>query len=153
MTTTESRIVGLIAEHLGAYVEEQPNGIECSFADLGADSLDLVELVMAIEDEFGVELTDDELDGFAPDLPKPRPISDLVRLVDEKLAGKAQQHDHRPDQAPATRLGQREAARHGPHQLRRKTARKGRGPRGGIVREGAVGRYLGHAPRDQQAAE
>ena len=55
----EERIKKIIAEQLG--VEEDEVVAEASFVeDLGADSLDTVELVMALEEEFDVEIPDDE---------------------------------------------------------------------------------------------
>lgn len=50
--------------------------------DLGADSLDSVELVMALEDELGIEIDDSELDGV-------KTIGQLVEIVGAKLAEKA----------------------------------------------------------------
>ena len=46
-------------------VKEEEVVLEASFtADLGADSLDVVELVMALEDEFGIEIPDDEVNSI-----------------------------------------------------------------------------------------
>ena len=57
------RIKKIVSEQLGVPVAEVLP--EKSFvADFGADSLDTVELVMALEDEFGLEFDDDELDGI-----------------------------------------------------------------------------------------
>jgi acyl carrier protein len=54
----EARVKKIVVEHLG--VEEEKVTKEASFIDdLGADSLDTVELVMAFEEEFGVEIPDD----------------------------------------------------------------------------------------------
>ena len=59
MSDIEARVKKIIAEQLG--VEESQVTAEKSFvADLGADSLDTVELVMALEDEFGIEIPAEE---------------------------------------------------------------------------------------------
>lgn len=59
MSDLEARVKKIVAEQLGvAEAEVTP---EKSFvADLGADSLDTVELVMALEDEFGIEIPDED---------------------------------------------------------------------------------------------
>ena len=55
----ESRVVGIITEQLG--VEQEKVVSKASFVDdLGADSLDIVELVMAIEEEFEIEIPDED---------------------------------------------------------------------------------------------
>jgi acyl carrier protein len=55
----EQRVKHLVAEHLGEDLEI--NNDSSLVNDLGADSLDAVELSMALEDEFGIELSDDEV--------------------------------------------------------------------------------------------
>ena len=58
MTDTANRVKKIVAEHLG--VEESKVTETASFIDdLGADSLDTVELVMAFEEEFGCEIPDE----------------------------------------------------------------------------------------------
>ena len=58
MSETSDRVKKIVVEHLG--VEQEKVTEEASFIDdLGADSLDIVELVMAFEEEFGVEIPDD----------------------------------------------------------------------------------------------
>ena len=59
MSDIESRVKKIIAEQLG--VPEADVSNEKAFvADLGADSLDTVELVMAFEEEFGIEIPDED---------------------------------------------------------------------------------------------
>ena len=59
MATVDERVKKIIAEQLG--VEEDEVGPEASFVeDLGADSLDTVELVMALEEEFEIEIPDED---------------------------------------------------------------------------------------------
>jgi acyl carrier protein len=59
MSTTEERVMKLVCEQLG--VKEEEVTPEASFVeDLGADSLDTVELVMALEEEFETEIPDEE---------------------------------------------------------------------------------------------
>jgi acyl carrier protein len=59
MATVEERVKKIIAEQLG--VEEDEVTPEAAFVeDLGADSLDTVELVMALEEEFSIEIPDED---------------------------------------------------------------------------------------------
>ena len=59
MSTTEEQVKNIVAEQLGVKEEEVKN--ESSFVDdLWADSLDTVELVMALEEEFETEIPDEE---------------------------------------------------------------------------------------------
>ena len=59
MATVDERVRKIIGEQLG--VEEDEVTPEASFVeDLGADSLDTVELVMALEEEFGIEIPDED---------------------------------------------------------------------------------------------
>lgn len=59
MSTIEARVKKIVVEQLGVKDEEVTN--EASFVDdLGADSLDTVELVMALEEEFETEIPDED---------------------------------------------------------------------------------------------
>ena len=63
MSSVEERVKKLICEQLGVKEEEVQE--EASFvADLGADSLDTVELVMALEEEFETEIPDEEAESI-----------------------------------------------------------------------------------------
>jgi acyl carrier protein len=76
--TIEDKTREIIVEQLGVNPEQvTPNArfIE----DLGADSLDTVELVMAFEEEFGVEVPDEEAEKLLT-------VGDVVRYVEEKQA-------------------------------------------------------------------
>jgi len=65
MSTIEERVKKIIGEQLGVKQEEVVNS--ASFVeDLGADSLDTVELVMALEEEFDTEIPDEEAEKSLP---------------------------------------------------------------------------------------
>ncbi|MEW6173376.1 MAG: acyl carrier protein [Bacillota bacterium] len=71
------KVKQIIVQQLG--VEEDEVTTEASFIDdLGADSLDLVELVMAFEEEFELEIPDEEAE-------KIRTVGDAVRHIQERL--------------------------------------------------------------------
>ena len=57
--STEDRVKDIIVEQLGVNAEQVTTDAKF-IEDLGADSLDTVELVMAFEEEFGIEVPDDE---------------------------------------------------------------------------------------------
>ena len=59
MSTVEQQVKAIVAEQLGVKLEQVTS--DASFvADLGADSLDTVELVMALEEEFETEIPDED---------------------------------------------------------------------------------------------
>ncbi len=63
MSSIADRVKKIVVEHLG--VDEDKVIAEANFIDdLGADSLDTVELVMAFEEEFGCEIPDDAAEGI-----------------------------------------------------------------------------------------
>ena len=73
----EQRVSEIVIEQLG--VSRDDIAAESSFTDdLGADSLDLVELVMAMEEEFGVEIPEDDSE-------KLQTFGDVVAYLREKL--------------------------------------------------------------------
>ena len=58
MDSTEEKVKKIVMDHLG--IEESKISLDSKFIDdLGADSLDTVELVMAFEEQFGIEIPDD----------------------------------------------------------------------------------------------
>ena len=60
----QERVKSIIVEQLGVDAEEVT--LDASFTDdLGADSLDIVELVMAFEEEFGIEIPDEEAEKIS----------------------------------------------------------------------------------------
>ena len=62
--SVDERVKGIVAEQLGIGVDEINN--ESSFIDdLGADSLDTVELVMALEEKFDIEISDEEAENIS----------------------------------------------------------------------------------------
>ena len=73
------RVRAIIAEQLGVKVEEVTDA--ASFIeDLGADSLDTVELVMALEEEFGIEIPDEDAEKMAN-------VGDAIKYIESKTAG------------------------------------------------------------------
>ncbi|HJM93487.1 MAG: acyl carrier protein [Alphaproteobacteria bacterium] len=74
MSDTADRVKKIVVEHLG--VEEDKVSEGASFIDdLGADSLDTVELVMAFEEEFGIEIPDDAAEKIAT-------VKDAITFID-----------------------------------------------------------------------
>ncbi len=71
--SVDKRVKEIVAEQLGRDVNEVTDA--ASFIDdLGADSLDIVELVMAMEDEFGIEIPDEEAE-------KIKTVKDVVEYI------------------------------------------------------------------------
>ncbi|MDY6023959.1 MAG: acyl carrier protein [Candidatus Borkfalkiaceae bacterium] len=73
---TLDKVKQLIAEHLNKPVEEITEDKEI-VKDLGADSLDIVEMLMALEDEFGVTVSDE-------DAIKIKTVGDIVNTIEKK---------------------------------------------------------------------
>ncbi len=75
MSDTSNRVKKIVVEHLG--VEEAKVTDNASFIDdLGADSLDTVELVMAFEEEFGCEIPDDAAEKILT-------VKDAINFIEE----------------------------------------------------------------------
>jgi len=78
MSTIEERVRKVVVEQLE--VSDDQVTPEASFVDdLGADSLDTVELVMALEEEFGIEIPDDQAENIAQ-------VKDAVKYIEEHAA-------------------------------------------------------------------
>jgi len=73
--SVESKVKSIIAEQLGV-AEDTVKTDSAFIEDLGADSLDIVELVMAMEDEFEVEIPDDEAENI-------KTVSDAVKFIED----------------------------------------------------------------------
>jgi acyl carrier protein len=76
----QKKVIGIISERLS----KEPDKISVNsnvVADLGADSLDIAEIMMDLEDEFGIKLEDDNQDG-------PKTVGDIVRYITEKVTAK-----------------------------------------------------------------
>lgn len=77
MSDTQERVTGIIVDLLG--VEEDQVVLEARFReDLEADSLDLVELIMAFEEEFGGEISDEEAQKITT-------VGEAVKYIDERM--------------------------------------------------------------------
>jgi acyl carrier protein len=74
----DGRVRSLVAEQLGIDVSEAVPGASI-LDDLGADSLDVVELVMSLEDAFDIEVPDEEVEGL-------RTIGDIQQYVRAHVA-------------------------------------------------------------------
>ena len=82
--TIEPRVRKILGEHLGHHERGRLIPLEFEWEgelrrDLGADSLDEVELCMVIEEEFNIEITDEDVDGW-------KTAGDILRCVEGKRA-------------------------------------------------------------------
>ena len=76
MQVSQEKVKQIIADQLGVKKEEVTDNAKF-VDDLGADSLDTVELVMALEEEFGVEIPDEDAEKLAT-------VGDALRYIEEK---------------------------------------------------------------------
>ncbi|RAL26148.1 acyl carrier protein [Thermoflavimicrobium daqui] len=75
--TTFERVKGIIVEHLD--VDKEAVTLDASVKDdLGADSLDVVDLILQFEDEFGVEIADEEAEKIST-------VGDIVNYIENNL--------------------------------------------------------------------
>lgn len=78
MSDTAERVKKIVVEHLNVDADKVTEG--ASFIeDLGADSLDTVELVMAFEEEFGIEIPDDAAESIVT-------VGDAVKYIEKTQA-------------------------------------------------------------------
>lgn len=78
MTKVESKIRSIIAEQLN--IDEEDVKAEASLLDdLGADSLDITEVMMSFEEEFDIEISDE-------DLAKVRTVQDITTYINERVS-------------------------------------------------------------------
>ena len=78
MATIEERVIDIVADQLG--VEKDKISRSSHFVnDLGADSLDTVELIMAFEEEFGIEISDEDAE-------KIKRVKDAVEYIEKNKA-------------------------------------------------------------------
>ncbi len=75
MSDVLAKVQGIVVEHLGVDADKVVEGANF-IDDLGADSLDTVELVMAFEEEFSVEIPDDAAEKIAT-------VGDAVKFIEE----------------------------------------------------------------------
>lgn len=75
MSDVASKVQEIVVEHLGVDADKVVEGANF-IDDLGADSLDTVELVMAFEEEFGIEIPDDAAEKIAT-------VGDAVKFIEE----------------------------------------------------------------------
>ena len=79
MASVEEKVKSIIVDQLGVN-EAEVTGSASFVDDLGADSLDTIELVMAFEEAFGIEIPDEDAE-------KIQTVGQAVSYIDEKMAG------------------------------------------------------------------
>lgn len=79
MTDIAERVKNIVAERLNVNPEEIT--LETTFEDLGADSLDVMDLIMELEQEFDIEIPDEDTE-------KIRTIEDTINYIQSRIQGK-----------------------------------------------------------------
>ncbi len=74
--SVESKVKGIIAAQLEVAVDKLT--METSFEDIDADSLDIVELVMALEEDFDLEISDQEIESI-------KTVGDVIKYIESKV--------------------------------------------------------------------
>lgn len=77
---TKERIINMLADKLG-FEPMEINENQDFVTDLGADSLDMVEIVMGVEEEFGLKIEDEEITGIET-------VGDLIKKVETLRLGR-----------------------------------------------------------------
>ncbi|MBU4305349.1 MAG: acyl carrier protein [Candidatus Omnitrophica bacterium] len=78
--SVEDKVKSIIVDQLGVKAEEV-NATASFVDDLGADSLDTVELVMALEEEFGIEIPDEDAEKMTT-------VGEAIKYIDGKTSSK-----------------------------------------------------------------
>lgn len=76
---TFEKVKEIVIEQLGVDDADSVTLETSMMKDLEADSLDAVEIIMALEDEFGISVPDEDAEGF-------KTLGDIVKYIDEKVA-------------------------------------------------------------------
>ncbi len=74
--SVESKVKTIIADQLEVAIEKL--SLETTFEDIDADSLDIVELVMALEEEFDLEISDQEIENI-------KSVGDVVKHIESQV--------------------------------------------------------------------
>ncbi len=74
--SVEEKVKSIVSEQLEVSLDNL--SAETTFEEIDADSLDIVELVMALEEEFDLEISDQEIENI-------KSIGDIVRYIESKL--------------------------------------------------------------------
>jgi len=74
--SVENKVKGIIADQLEVGIDKL--ALDTTFEDIDADSLDIVELVMALEEEFDLEISDQEIENI-------KTVGDVVRYIESKV--------------------------------------------------------------------
>lgn len=80
MESIEKAIMEIVSEHLFGKIDQPINLTDKLEDDLGADSLDRIEITMHIEDDFGIEIPDEDMDRMIT-------IQDIIDYVEKKIKG------------------------------------------------------------------